>query len=507
MISVFDEGPPPPCPAPFNMAAHVLAHAARLPDKIALAVVGPSGAERWSYARLEAAVRGTATGFLELGLAPGSRILMRLGNTVDFPITYLAAIAAGLVPVPTSAQLTGREITGIAERLSPSLIVAGDGVALPDALACPVLRGVELAATRDLPPAPYSMGDPERPAYIIYTSGTAGQTRAVVHAHRAIWARRMMHQGWYGLTQSDRILHAGAFNWTYTLGTGLMDPWSVGATALIPATGVGPDALGLLLKRHDATIFAAAPGVYRQLLRGALPRLPKLRHGLSAGEKLPDSTRAAWQDATGTALHEAFGMSECSTFISSSPQRPAPDGMLGFPQSGRRIAIIGKTGSVPRGEAGIIAVSARDPGLMLGYLDEPEETRARFDGEWFLTGDTGAMDETGAIAYLGRGDDMMNAGGFRVSPIEVESAMRLCPGITDCAAVELPVKADASVIALFYTAEAPLPEAGLQTHAGETLARYKQPRLFRHVASLPRGANNKLLRKALREGCSPADQS
>ena len=78
------------------------------------------------------------------------------------------------------------------------------------------------------------MGDPDRLAYAVFTSGTSGRAQAVGHAHRAIWARGMMHQGWEGITAEDRVLHAGAFNWTYTLGTGLMDPWTVGATALIP---------------------------------------------------------------------------------------------------------------------------------------------------------------------------------------------------------------------------------------------------------------------------------
>lgn len=499
MMSVFDNGPPPPCPAPFNMAAHVLGHAGELPDKIALAVVGPTGSERWSYGRLEAAILGTATGLVGLGLAPGDRVLMRLGNTVDFPITYLAAIAVGLIPVPTSAQLTVAEVTKIAAEIAPALIVAAKDVALPEDPVCPVLGLGELSAMRDLPAASYLLGDPDRPAYIIYTSGTAGQPRAVLHAHRAIWGRRMMWDGWYGLGPTDRLLHAGAFNWTYTLGTGLMDPWSVGATALIPATGVGPDALPLLLKRHDVTIFAAAPGVFRQMLRTTVPPLPKIRHGLSAGEKLPEVTRDAWIAATGTAVHEAFGMSECSTFISSCPAHPAPGNSLGFPQPGRRVAIIGDDGPVPQGQTGVIAVSSRDPGLMLGYLGAPDETRARYRGEWFLTGDTGCMEPDGSIRYLGRADDMMNAGGFRVSPIEVETAMRLHPGITDCAAVEVAIKPDVTVIAAFYTAASPLPDSELATHAGTVLARYKQPRLFIHRDDLPRGVNNKLLRRALRD--------
>ncbi len=496
MLSLFDEGGFPPCPSPFNFAAHVLRHAASRPDKIALAVLGPARAERWSYAKIEAAVRGTATGLLGLGLRQGDRVLMRLGNTPDFPILYLGAIAAGLIPCPTSAMLTATEITALAQELKPELIVAAPDVAVPDGRE--MLSLETLRAFYDLPPAAYAMGDPDRPAYIIYTSGTSGKPRAIVHAHRAIWARQMMIKGWYDLNESDRLLHAGAFNWTYTLGTGLMDPWSVGATALIPASGMKADALPLLLKRHDASIFAAAPGVYRQLLRAPIQPMPKLRHGLTAGEKLPEGIRAQWEAATSTTLHEAFGMSEISTFLSGSPARPAPQGALGYPQTGRKIAIIQDGAPVKRGALGMIAVHKSDPGLMLGYLGQPEETASRYDGDWFLTGDEGYMSEDGAIYYAGRNDDMMNAGGYRVSPLEVENALLQHPAISEVGACEVTVKEGASVIAAFYVGTDDLSDV-LPDFASERLARYKTPRIFVRVEQLPRGANNKLLRKVLRK--------
>jgi acyl-coenzyme A synthetase/AMP-(fatty) acid ligase len=498
MLSHFDHGAPAPCPAPFNLAAHVLGRAGELGSKIALSVVGGVQPESWTYAALEAAVLGTASGLLREGLASGDRVLMRLGNTADFPIAYLGAIAAGLVPVPTSSQLTEPEITEMTADLKPKLILGAPGINLPDHPA-PVLPLERLRAFRDLPPADYALGDPDRPAYIIFTSGTSGRPRAVVHAHRAIWARRMMWQGWYGLTEADRLLHAGAFNWTYTLGTGLMDPWSVGASALIPAAGTTPAELPALLARHEATIFAAAPGVYRQLLRQPLPALPNLRHGLSAGEKLPSEVARAWQASSGTSVFEAYGMSECSTFISANPSAPVPLSTLGRPQPGRRIALMGAAGPVPMGEAGVIAVHRSDPGLMLGYLGQPEETAARYQGEWFLTGDLGRMAEDFTFTYEGRADDMMNAGGYRVSPIEVEDAMTAHPAITDAAACELRVRADTTVIGLFFVAHADVTEAELATFAAERLARYKCPRLFIRKETLPRGANNKLLRRVLRE--------
>jgi acyl-coenzyme A synthetase/AMP-(fatty) acid ligase len=336
-------------------------------------------------------------------------------------------------------------------------------------------------------------------AYIIYTSGTSGVPRAVMHAHRAIWARRMMYQGWYGLHDSDRLMHAGAFNWTYTLGTGLMDPWVMGATALVPAPGTDPAQLPLLMKRHDATVFAAAPGVYRKILnQHANLDLPRLRHGLSAGEKLSEAIADQWRAATGTTIHEAYGMSECSTFISGCPDHPAAPGTLGRPQPGRRVAILGPDGPVPRGEEGTIAVHRSDPGLMLGYLGAPEATAARMQGAWFVTGDQAVMAADDSITYLGRADDMMNAGGYRVSPVEVEAVLNHHPGITQAAVTDIEVKRDARVIMAFYTAPAPVATEELDHYVARNLAAYKRPRAFFHVEDLPTGANGKLRRRDLR---------
>ncbi len=496
MLSIFDQGPPPPCPAPFNLAAHVLRHADRLSDKTALSVLSDTGAVDWSYDSLRSAILGTGTGLLQAGLRPGDIAFMRLGNTVDFPIAYLGAIAVGIVPVPTSSQLTEPETARMIADLSPAAILRDPSVACAQH---PLQIGLaDLAAIRDLPPADYAMGDPDRMAYVVYTSGTSGHPRAVAHAHRAIWARQMMVDGWYGLRDTDRLCHAGAFNWTYTLGTGLMDPWAIGATALIPEPGTDISSLPALLQRHAATIFAAAPGVYRKMLRGAdRIDLPDLRHGLCAGEKLSRALHTQWHQATDCELYEAYGMSECSTFISSSPTNPARGDALGQPQPGRRVAILGPEGPVPQGQEGIIAIHRSDPGLMLTYLNAPEEAAQRIQGTWFLTGDQGAMAVDGQIIYLGRDDDMMNAGGYRVSPVEVETALSRFPGIVQVGAAAVEVKQDTFVIAAFYTGPEKLDDAALRTYVEANLARYKQPRAFVHLPELPTGGNGKLLRRAL----------
>ncbi|KRW93591.1 class I adenylate-forming enzyme family protein [Paracoccus sp. MKU1] len=478
-----------------NLAEHVLRAGLAMPDKLAMSVLGLGRADRWSHARLRQAVLGTATGLLQSGLEPGDRLLMRLGNNPGFPVTYLGAIAAGIVPVPTSPMLTAPEIGKIAAAIRPAMIVADQGIALPDHPA-PVLDAARLADFAALPPVEFAQAAPDDLAYIVFTSGTSGQPRAVCHAHRAILARRMMFDGWYGLTAQDRLLHAGAFNWTFTLGTGLMDPWTVGATALIPAEGVAPEQIPLIAARHGATILAAAPGVFRRMLRADWRPWAGLRHGLTAGERLDPGLRRDWQARTGADLHEAMGMSECSTFLSGSPARPAPEGTAGFPQPGRRIAILDDSGAPGQGP-GILAVHRSDPGLFLGYLDQPEETAARFRGDWFLTGDLAEATPEGAIRTLGRADDMMNAGGFRVAPGEVEDALSALPDAGDVAAAELPVGPGTSIIAAFWTG--PATAEAMRQQAEARLARYKQPREYIRLPALPRTPTGKINRRALRE--------
>ena len=199
-------------------------------------------------------------------------------------------------------------------------------------------------------------------------------------------------------------------------------------------------------------------------------------------------------------------MSEVSTYLSFSPARPPVDGATGYPQPGRRVAVLADDGDdpVPRGTEGLLAVSRRDPGLMLGYWNRPEETARAFRGEWFVTGDRAVMRADGAIVSRGRADDLMNAGGYRVSPAEIEAALLAHPGVAEAAAVELAVRPGVSIVAAFYVpAGPPPPEAELAAHCAARLARYKCPRAFRAVAALPRDANGKLLRRRLKETAAP----
>lgn len=487
MLAIDSPGKVEPCPAPFNLSDYVLWQNGAADERIAMEILGNSGSEKWSYGKLRDQTLRTAAGLIEFGLRPGDRLFLRLGNTPDFPVVFLAAIAVGVLPVPISDALNKEEIQRLFRSIEPAAVIGEfAGAISPKKLLSskPIFAPI--------------FGEPNRPAYLICTSGTSGSPMAVLHAHRAIWARRSMISGWYQLTKSDRMLHAGAFNWTYTLGTGLFDPWTVGATALLPGDGLTFEDLPTIIQQHDATIFAAAPGVFRKLVRLPFPDVPTLRHALTAGEKMPDSLIENWTNSTGTHVHEAFGQTECSTFISGAPDRPSPKGTLGYAQPGRHIAILGEDGPVKRGKAGRIAIKGSDPGVMLKYWDDPEKTSARHKDGWFITGDTGVMTDDGAVIYHGREDDVMTAGGYRISPVEVENAMIQHPKIDDAAAVDERVSEDTTVVAIHYSAHAPLDEDDLKKHSEAHLARYKQPRVFHFHKELPRGAGGKLLRVQLR---------
>ncbi|MEL7345360.1 MAG: class I adenylate-forming enzyme family protein [Pseudomonadota bacterium] len=466
----------------------MLRHAERTPDKVALELLS-DGAQAWTYADIKNRVLCLAQGLLDQGFVAGDRIFLQLGNRIETPLIYLAAIAVGLIPVPISAHLTQSELDVMARQLAPAAILSLDAIELGG-----VPRLGDLSALIAPRPADFVLGDPNRLAYIVFTSGTSGTPRAVAHAHRAVWARQMMIRDWEKLGPDDRLLHSGDFNWTYTMGTGLMDPWAAGATAMIRPAFCEISDLPDLLSQHHATIFATDPGTLRRLLRAPFPSAPRLRHGLSAGAALPASTARKWRDTTGTPIFEAFGQSEVSTFLSSDEH-----GHL-RPQTGRRVAVLDEAGKPAMPDAiGALAVHRSDPGLMLEYIGAPEATADRYMGDWFQTGDVFRQSRDGGLTFVGRADDLLNPGGTRVAPHEIEAALAPFPGIADIAVCEVEIKEATTILACAYTAVTDIDENALNDFAAQHLARYKQPRFYTRLDALPRNANGKLIRKDLPE--------
>ena len=500
-------------PPRFNMAQYCLAGAAAArPSAPGLIVIddvaAPGPSEVWTFTELQDAVLRIAHGLQQRGLAPGARILLRLENTSAYALLFFGAIAAGYVPLPTSTQLTdeeagflladcGAEAVALGDTLSLATIPNGVIVITAAEIALWIANGVR---------GNFADTAADDPAFLIYTSGTTARPKGVLHAQRSAFGRRPMYSGWYGIGADDRMLHAGAFNWTFTLGTGLTDPWANGATAIIYTGEKDVSLWPRLIRQTGATLFAAVPGLYRQILKYAaddVRDLGSLRHGLMAGETPPAGLFDEWQAATRRPLYEALGMSEISTYISTGPDVPRKEGTIGKPQPGRRIAILGLEDGdepLPPGAEGLLAVHRSDPGLMLGYWNRPDEEAQVYRGDWFVGGDIASIDADGYITHHGRANDIMKALGYRVSPLEVEAVIARHPSVAEVACTEVRVRADVSVIGAFIVpqAGAQLDTAELERFAAEHLAAYKRPRLFIGVDALPRTANGKVVRSQLK---------
>jgi acyl-coenzyme A synthetase/AMP-(fatty) acid ligase len=351
------------------------------------------------------------------------------------------------------------------------------------------------------PPHPTRAGDP---AYLVYTSGTSGYPKGVLHAQRALLGRQPAMQHWFDFRGDDRVLHSGKFNWTYVLGTALMDPLYLGQTAIVYE---GPaDATQWIprIARQRATIFIGVPTIYRQILQKTTytaADAPTLRHCMCAGEHLSDEVLHGWRARFGQEIYEAIGMSECSYYMSQRKDVPIRPGSVGQPQPGHKVKLLDENlHQVADGEEGQIAIEEADPGLFLCYWNQPEETAQLRRGGWFLTGDYARRDADGYFWFMGRKDDIIKSFGYRVSPFEVERVLKDHPAVADCAVVGEAVGPDKTIVAAYV-----LPAAGrlvdaeaIMAYAAQHLASYKCPRAVHVVADLPRTANGKVLRRALR---------
>jgi acyl-coenzyme A synthetase/AMP-(fatty) acid ligase len=320
-------------------------------------------------------------------------------------------------------------------------------------------------------------------------------------------------QYWFDFAEDgdDRILHSGKFNWTYVLGSGLMDPLHRGKTVIVHEGR--NDAAGWisLMARHRATIFIGVPTIYRQILQKTTATgadVPSLRHCMSAGEHLSDEMLGLWKQRFGMDIHEAVGMSECSYYLSENRFRPIRPGSAGFPQPGHEVRLLDPDTltEVPPGEEGMICISADDPGLFMRYWNLPEETGKVFRERWFLTGDYARLDADGYLWFLGRKDDIINTFGYRVSPHEIERVMKTHPAVADCAAAGEELDKDKVLVVAYVVLQAGADATpdDLLAFAREHLAAYKAPKIVYLVNDYPRTKNGKVIRRQLGPGLALA---
>ena len=498
---------PAPVAGPLNIARACLASRARDPafaDRPAFSFLYGDRAERWTYAEAWERVERVGRGLLARGLEPGDRVLVRVPHSPDYAFAFFGANAAGLIPIPASPQLTAGEAAFLAADAEPRAAVTSADLALPG-FAGAAIDAAALGRLGGGGALPETAA--EDPAFLIYTSGTQARPKGVLHAQRTLHGRALMWEAWEGFREGDACLHAGALNWSYTLGVGLMDVWATGGHAMLYGGPPDPAVWSRLIAEHGVNVFTAVPTVYRQLLKYGDPAgagLSSLRHCLCAGEPLLPSLAGEWAAAAGTEMFEALGMTEVSTYVSSGPAAPVRPGSPGRPQPGRRVAILPEApedgaAPLPPGEAGLLAVHRSDPGLMLGYWRRPDEERAVLRGEWFAGGDLAAIDADGYVWFRGRADDVIKSFGYRLSPVEIEAALEAHPDVAEAAVVGVPIDPAKTLVTACVAPRvgARLAERDLRAHAESRLAAYKRPHEYRLVESLPRTRNGKLQRKAL----------
>ncbi|HQY46082.1 MAG TPA: acyl-CoA synthetase [Usitatibacteraceae bacterium] len=464
-----------------------------------------------------------------LGIPRGDRVLIRLPNSLDYPTAFLGAMKRGAVSVPTSTLLTAEEVEYLAHDSGAHAIVIdkaawramGPKLAGKESLRYALLSGegevtsVPGIDSIDLGPALDAIGSWEPaedtavddPAYLVYTSGTTGYPKGVLHGHRSLAGRAPAATYWFDFAsegEGDRIVHSGKFNWTYVLGSALMDPLYRGKTVIAHEGRNDAATWPRLIAKHGATIFIGVPTIYRQILQKTTftrADVPTLRHCMSAGEHLSDEVFGLWKERFGADIYEAVGMSEFSYYLSQSRFRPIRPGSAGFPQPGHDIRLLDPEtlAEVPAGEEGMICIPESDPGLFLRYWNLPEETaKLRHDG-WFFTGDYARYDADGYIWFLGRKDDIIKSFGYRVSPYEIERVLKSHPAVADCACVGEEAGPDKLLVVAYV-----IPHAGAAVTADELaafgrehLAAYKAPKVVYLAGDFPRTKNGKILRRSI----------
>lgn len=493
--------------------------------------VTPTESHSLTYAGLAALSRRAANMLRGLGLRRGDRLALRLANDSAFPVLLLGAIRAGIIPVPTSPLLKAEELrfvlddcgaAGVAcsplhrEGAEEALVQSDDSFvrlwAGPEAPKG--WTGLEEALMRAADSRRSdAMTLANAPAYICYTSGTTGFPKGVMHAHRALIGHEPATRHWQCLRPDDVTLHAGAFNWTYTFGAGLVDVLRQGATACVYSGPHDPETWLRLMIQQGITVFMAVPTVYRQILSRAsrspwADRLPEGLHLMSAGEALGEDIGAQWRERFGHKIYEGMGMSEFSYYLSQSPHWPSPPGSVGRPQPGHRIVIVDEElNPAAPGATGVMASPDDDPGIMLGYWNRPEETAAMFRtspslGPLFVTSDLARMDGEGNVWLEGRSDDVIKSFGYRISPAEVEAAIMRHPAVAETGVAGHEIAPHKTLVTAWVVLKpGQVRSEGLalsvMEEARRHLADYKAPRKIVFADSLPRTPNGKVQRKRL----------
>jgi benzoate-CoA ligase len=478
------------------------------------------GDEAVSYSDLAVRVARASSAVRKLGVRPGERVLLLLRDTPEFAVAWLGAVRAGAVVIGLNTKLSEQEYRHIRQDSAARLAIVEDvfAQARPDLTAELAREGRLAVAGSQVPAGAASWRDevasasagepaydaaPDEPAFWLYSSGTTGLPKGIVHAHKDVLPAGQAQREVLGLGRGNRILATSKLFFSYSLENGFLAPLALGATSVLNPEWAEAAPIADLVGRHRPDAFFSVPSFYRRLLTlspAQLAPFRSVRYFVAAGERSPSQLVEQWRRAVGGEILNLYGMSETFSVCMMTPPGTSNGARTGKPLAGIKARLLDASGSeVQVGEPGVLWV--QHPALALGYANRPDATQEQFVDGWFCSRDVFVCDADGFYTHQGRSDEFIKVAGQWVQPGELEEVVLGNEAILEAACVPV-VDADGfERLALFVAARGDAQAAaGAAAHACEQmLPRHKRPKWIRPVPELPRTATGKIQRFKLRE--------
>jgi acyl-coenzyme A synthetase/AMP-(fatty) acid ligase len=468
------------------------------PDALALVELTGDGARReHTFGAVAQAAQAMAARLDALGVRRGDTVLTLAGNQPDWVVAMVACFRQGHVVLPCTEQLRAKDLRLRLAVTRPAAVVADERNAAVLAEAGWDGPTVWAPGVMDWP-APVDVPEPAdlaplEPCLITFTSGTAGEPKAVLHGQRYLDGQRTQAEHWLGARPGDLVWCTAASGWSKSARNVFIAPWLQGAAALLHDARFDPAERLDLLEREAVAVLCMAPTEYRVIAkRVPLRPFPALRALVAAGEALNPEVLRAWEEATGLQIRDGYGQTETGQLTGNLDGEPARPGSMGRALPGVKLWI---------DEGELVADPATVPTFFLGYLgDAPTLDRAH---EPWRTGDRVQQDGDGYLFFEGRTDDVIISAGYRIGPFEVESALVSHPAVAEAAVVAAPDDERGSVVrAIVVLRDEHEPSETLarelQDHVKAQTAPYKYPRIVEFAGDLPKTTSGKVRRALLR---------